>query len=148
MQVNYFNFVCLTSLISSLHVSREHWRPPPSARRGPSLPLVFAFVDAFEHREAGFLGVRHREWLEFGGRAESGDDLAHGLFARRTMRERLGGQGTVQREPAAADLAVTFAQFVFVEGHARSIPICVHFHQQLITPKRPEFHMEPVTPRG
>lgn len=83
-----------------------------------SLPLVFALAGFLEDGEAGFLRVGYRERLEFGGRAEGGDDLAHGFLARWTMRKRLRGQGPVQGEFAAADFAVTFAEFVFVKRHA------------------------------
>jgi hypothetical protein len=81
------------------------------------LPLVFTFAEAFIDLEASILRVRDRQRLELVRRGESGNDFAHRLLARRTIRERLGRQRTVQRELPAAHLAVAFAQFVFVNGH-------------------------------
>ena len=81
------------------------------------LPLVFALAEFFIDLEAGFLRVREGDRLELLRRAEAGDDFAHRLFARRAMRERLGRQRPVQGEFPAADLAVAFAQFVFVKWH-------------------------------
>lgn len=90
-----------------------------SVRRIPtfSLPLIFAFAKSFIDLEAGLFRVRDGERLELVRRTEIGKDFAHRLFARRTIRERLGRERTVQGEFPAADLAVAFAQFVFVEGH-------------------------------
>lgn len=81
------------------------------------LPLVFALADFFEHGEPGLFCVRDGQRLEFVRRTETGKNFAHRLFARRTIRERLGRERTVQGEFPAADLAVAFAQFVFVKGH-------------------------------
>ena len=82
-----------------------------------SLPFVFAFAEALIDLEARLLGVGDGERLEFVRRTEIGKDLAHRLLARRTIRERLGRERPVQREFPAADLAVAFAQFVFVMWH-------------------------------
>ena len=81
------------------------------------MPLIFALAEFFIDLEAGFLGVREGNGLELVRRTEIGNDFAHRLFARRTIRERLGRERTVQREFPAADLAVAFAQFVFVKRH-------------------------------
>ena len=86
--------------------------PPPA-----SLSLVFALADFFKHGEPGLFRVGDGERLELVRRIEGGNDFAHRLFARRTMRQRLGRKRTVQSEFATAHLAVTFAQFVFVKGH-------------------------------
>ena len=82
-----------------------------------SLPFVFTLAETLENAEARLFGVGGGERFELGGRAEPGDDFANRLFARGTMRKRLGGQWPVQSEFATANLAVTFAQFVFVERH-------------------------------
>ena len=81
------------------------------------LPLVFALADLFEHGEPGLLGVRDGERLELVRRIERGNDFAHRLLARRTMRQRLGRKRPAQGEFPAAHLAVAFAQLVFVKGH-------------------------------
>ena len=82
------------------------------------LPFVFAFAHLFEHGEAGFLRVGDGERLELFRRTERGENLAHRLLARRAIRQRLGGQWAVQGEFSTAHLAVTFAQFVFVNRHS------------------------------
>src|SRR5271154_7087744 len=79
-----------------------------------SLPLIFALVHFLEHGEPGVFCARG--FISF-QRVERGKDFPHRLFARRTIRERLGRERTVQREFPAADLAVAFAQFVFVKWH-------------------------------
>ena len=81
------------------------------------LPFVFALADFFKHGKPGLFRVGDGQRLEFVRRIEGGNDLAHRLFARRTMRQRLGRKRSAQRELAAADLAVAFAQFVFVKRH-------------------------------
>jgi hypothetical protein len=81
------------------------------------LPLVFTLAEPFINLEAGLLRVRDGQRLELVRRAEGGKNFLHRLFARRTMRERLGRKRTVQGELPAADFAVAFAQFVFVDGH-------------------------------
>jgi hypothetical protein len=73
------------------------------------LPLVFALAEFFIDLKAGLLRVREGDRLELVRRAEAGDDFAHRLFTRRTMREWLGRQRPVQGELPAADLAVAFA---------------------------------------
>lgn len=55
-----------------------------------SLPLVFALADFFEHGESGLFRVGDGQRLELVRRIEGGNDFAHRLFARRTMRQRLG----------------------------------------------------------
>jgi hypothetical protein len=79
-----------------------------------SLPLIFALVHFLEHGEPGVFCARGFISLQ---RVERGKDFAHRLLARRTIRERLGRKRTVQGEFPAADLAVAFAQFVFVKRH-------------------------------
>ena len=81
------------------------------------LSLVFALADLFEHGEPRLLGVRNGQRLELVRRIEGGNDFAHRLFARRTMRQRLGRKRPAQGELSAADLAAAFAQLVFVKGH-------------------------------
>ena len=83
-----------------------------------SLPFVFSFSKSFIDLETVFLGVGDGKRFEFLRRAESGDDFAHRLLAGRAIRERLGRQRPVQGEFPAADLAVAFAQFVFVKWHS------------------------------
>jgi hypothetical protein len=85
------------------------------------LPLIFALADLLEHGEAGFFRVRDGERLELVRRTETGKDFAHRLFARRTIRERLGRKRAVQGEFSAAHLAVAFAQFVFVKRHEMNL---------------------------
>ena len=81
------------------------------------LPLVFALAQTLEHGKTGFFGVGDGHGFELMGGAEVGNELPHRLFAGRAMRERLGRQRAVQREPAAADLALAFTKLVFVERH-------------------------------
>jgi hypothetical protein len=50
-------------------------------------------------------------------RAEAGNDLAHRLFARRTLCQLRHAQRPAQREFPAAHLALAFAQLVFVKRH-------------------------------
>jgi hypothetical protein len=85
------------------------------------LPLVFPLVDALENGKPGFLGVSDGKWLELYRRIKSGKDFAHGFFARRTVGQRLGGERSPQGELPAAHLAIAFAEFVFVDGHGRSL---------------------------
>ena len=82
-----------------------------------SLSLVFALADFFKHGEPGLFRVGDGERLELVRRIEGGNDFAHRLFARRTMRQRPGRKRPAQREFPAADLAAALAQFVFVKGH-------------------------------
>ena len=93
---------------------------PPGGDSNPqpaSLPLVFTLAETLEHSEPGLLGVRNGQRLELVRRIEGGNDFAHRLFARRTMRQRFGRKWPAQREFPAADLAAALAQFVFVKGH-------------------------------
>ena len=82
-----------------------------------SLPFVFALAEFFIDLKAGFLRVREGDRFGFLRGTEIGNDFAHRLFARRTIRQRLGRERTVQGEFPAADLAVAFAQFIFVNRH-------------------------------
>ena len=50
-------------------------------------------------------------------RIEGGNNLAHRLFARRTLLQFRRAHRPAQSELAAADLAAAFAQLVFVKGH-------------------------------
>ena len=68
--------------------------------------FIFALAPTFKDGEALVLRVGERKPERC---VESGNDLAHRLFARRALRERLGGHGPVQRELAAAHLAAAFA---------------------------------------
>jgi hypothetical protein len=79
-----------------------------------SLPFVFAFFDLFEDGKTGLFGVGNREGLEFMRGAETGDDFADGLFARRTLGQCGGAQGPLEGELPATGLAFAFAQLVFV----------------------------------
>src|SRR5208282_536252 len=81
------------------------------------LPFVFALADLFKHGETGLFRVGDGQRLELVRRIEGGNDFAHRLFARRTMRQRLGRKRPAQREFPAAYLAVAFAQLVFVKRH-------------------------------
>jgi len=81
------------------------------------LAFVLALAETLEDREAGLFGVGDGEGVEFLRGAEGGNDFADGLFAGRAMGEGLGREGAVQREAAAADLALAFTQLVFVDGH-------------------------------
>lgn len=85
--------------------------------RAVLLPFVLPFAYALEHGEARLFGVRDGQRLEFHWRIERGNDLPHGLFARRAMRQRFGGEGSPQGEFSPAHFAVAFAEFVFVERH-------------------------------
>jgi len=85
-----------------------------------SLPLIFALVHFFEHGEPGVF--RAGKIVSF-QRIEFGKDFAHRLFARGAIRERLGRERTVQGEFPAADLAVAFAQFVFVKRHEMNFKV-------------------------
>jgi len=91
------------------------------------LPFVFALAETLEHGEPGLFRVRDGERFELVRRIEGGNDFAHRLFARRTMRQRLGRKRPAQREFPAAGLAAAFAQLVFVKRHklttAKSIEI-------------------------
>lgn len=80
----------------------------PCALRG-LLAFEFPFAEAFVDLEASFLGIRDGEGFEFVRSAEAGNDLADRLFAGRAMGERLGGERSVQGEPATASGAVAFA---------------------------------------
>ncbi len=82
-----------------------------------SLSLVFALADFFKHGEPGLFRVGDGKRLELVRRIEGGNDFVHRLFARRTMRQRLGRKRPAQREFPAAHLAVAFAQLVFVKRH-------------------------------
>ena len=115
-------------MINNLQPSTFPPSPPATARprrnkvkvgipQPASLSLVFALADFFKHGEPGLFRVGDGERLELVRRIEGGNDLAHRLFARRTMRQRLGRQRAAQGELAAAHLAVAFAQFVFVKRH-------------------------------
>ena len=73
-----------------------------------SLALVFPFVNPFEDREAGLFGVRHGKGLQFDWGIESREDLAHGFFAGRTIRQRPGGKRAAQGELPAAHGAAAF----------------------------------------
>ena len=81
------------------------------------LAFVLALADLFKHRKSGLFGVGNGHRLEFGWRIEAGNDFAHPLFAGWTICERSGRQRPAQREPSATDLAVAFAQLVFVKRH-------------------------------
>ena len=81
------------------------------------LTLIFALAQAFIDAETGLLRVADGKGFQFRGSVEGGKDLFHRLLASRAMRQRLGRDRAVQREPAPANLAVAFAQFVFVERH-------------------------------
>jgi hypothetical protein len=89
------------------------------------LPLIFALADFFEHGETGLFRVRDGQRLKLVWRTEIGKDFEHRLFACRTICERLGRKWTVQREFPAADLAVAFTQFVFVERHELNFKFCL-----------------------
>ena len=82
-----------------------------------SLLLIFAFAEPFKHGEPGLFRVRDGQRLELVGRIEGGNDFAHRLFAGRTFRQFRRAQWPTQGEFSAADLALAFAQFVFVERH-------------------------------
>ena len=79
--------------------------------------FIFTFAHLFEHGEACFLGVGNGQWLEFVRRAERRNDFAHRLFAGRTFFQRRRGQRPVQREFAAANHAIAFAQFILIKRH-------------------------------
>lgn len=85
--------------------------------RAVLLPFVLPFAYALEHGEARLFGVRDGQRLEFHWRIERGNDLPHGLFARRALGQRPGGEGPSQGEFPATHFAVTLAEFVFVERH-------------------------------
>ena len=115
-------------MINNLQPSTFPPSPPATARprrnkvkvgipQPASLSLVFALADFFKHGEPGLFRVGDGERLELVRRIEGGDDFAHRLPARGTMRQRLGRQRAAQGELAAAHLAVAFAQFVFVKRH-------------------------------
>jgi hypothetical protein len=93
--------------------------PQPStfSPQPTSLPFVFALADFFQHGEPGLFRVRDGQRLELVRRIEGGNDFAHRLFARRTMRQRLGRERPAQGELAAANHAVAFAKLVFVKRH-------------------------------
>ena len=78
------------------------------------MPFVLPLADAFEDGKAGLLGVGNRE--RFGG-IEVREDLANLLFAGWAMGQRGRREGAEEGKPAAADFAVTFAEFVFVKWH-------------------------------
>src|SRR5437763_1806364 len=78
------------------------------------LPLVLSFAQTLEDGKPGLLRVRDGQRLEFHGRSEPGNNFAHGLFARRAIRQRLGRERPMQGEFSAAHLAVAVSLFVFV----------------------------------
>ena len=81
------------------------------------LLLVFAFAQAFKHGEARFLGVGNGKRLQFDRRIEAGNDFAYRLAAGRTNFLRGCRDGPAQREVAAANGAITFAQLIFIDRH-------------------------------
>jgi hypothetical protein len=78
------------------------------------LPFVFAFAEAFEDGKAGLFGVGNGEALR---RVERRPHFAHGFFARGAFGQGGGGERSKESESAAANFAVTVAEFVFVERH-------------------------------
>src|SRR5271165_2653433 len=78
------------------------------------LPFVFALAEFFINLEPGFLGGGDGNPA---GRIEQGEHFADGFFAGGAMGQLAGAQGAAQGELAAAHLAITGAQFVFVEWH-------------------------------
>ena len=82
------------------------------------MPFVFAFPELFKDGEAGLFGVGNGEGLELVRRAEGGNDLAHGSFARGTFGQFRRTQRAPEGERPAASLALAFAQFIFVKRHS------------------------------
>jgi hypothetical protein len=114
---------CHSSLRDRKNTSRACYQLSTFDHQLISLPFVFALAEFFIDLEAGFLGVREGDRLELVRRTEIGNDFAHRLPARGAVRERLGRKRTVQGELPAANLAVAFAQFVFVKRH-QNLGVC------------------------
>ena len=85
------------------------------------LLFVFAFAEAFEDGESGFLGVADRERLGLNRRIERGDDLANGAFASGAGGQFGCADRAPQRELSTADDAVAIANLIFVKRHTESI---------------------------
>jgi hypothetical protein len=75
------------------------------------LPFVFAFADAFQDSEAGFLGVGKGDRP---GGVESGKDFADRAATSGADLEFRGVNGALEGKVAVAHGAIAFAEFIFV----------------------------------
>ena len=80
------------------------------------LPFVLTFLHAFEDGETGFFGVGDGEFF---GRVEGGKDFADRFFAGGAVGQWFGGKGAAEHKFSAADFAVSFTEFVFVQRRVR-----------------------------
>ena len=93
----------------------RHWRTGSEF-------FVHSLIAPFEHGEAGFFGVAHRERLGDRRRVDARDDLANGVLAQRTGNQGSAIDGAAEFKSASTNTTgpfriLGFFRAIFVDRH-------------------------------
>lgn len=95
-----------------------------------SLPLIFPFANPLEDGKPGLLRIGYRDLLR---RVERRKHFTNRLLTSRAMGQRFSRQRAAQNELSTAYLAVTFAEFVFVQWHGNKPNREIHeAHERIV----------------